>query len=71
MPAPASMVLREFGSPVLPATPEAVAVHELENLDARLEAAERLINRHPVPEDHWTEWNRMFEGRLFRGGGGE
>jgi 3'-5' exoribonuclease len=58
---------REFGSPVLPATPEAVAVHELENLDARLEAAERLIRRHPVPEEHWTDWNRMFEGKLFRG----
>ena len=58
---------REFGAPVVPMTPEAFCLHQLDNLDAKLEAADRLIDGHPVTGDHWTEWTRMFEARLFRG----
>lgn len=58
---------REFGSPVLPATPEAFALHSLENMDAKLEAAERLIETHPSAEDHWTLFSRIYDGRIFRG----
>ena len=58
---------KEFGAPVVPATPEANALHFLDNLDAKLEAADRLIDTHPDPDSPWTDYQRMFEGRLFRG----
>ena len=58
---------KEFGAPVLPATPEAIALHFLDNLDARLEATNRLIKTHPDPMSHWTDYQHMFEGKVFRG----
>jgi 3'-5' exoribonuclease len=58
----------EFGSPKLPATPEALVVHALENLDAKLMMAlsacrgENAANS----EGNWTEYMKAFGGKLYR-----
>ena len=58
---------REYGSPVLPATPEALALHHLDNLDAKVAAANRLIAEDPDPLRRWTERSWMLETPLYKG----
>jgi 3'-5' exoribonuclease len=58
---------REYGSPVLPATAEALALHHLDNLDAKVQAADAAA-RQPAPEGaKWSEFVRMLETRVYRG----
>jgi len=57
----------EYQSPKLPMTAEALAVHHLDNLDAKINAFRGAMLRDRDPESRWTEWNRMFERRLFKG----
>ncbi len=56
----------EYGSPVLPATPEALALHHIDNLDAKTVAARKQIDEDPDPEAHWTQRSWMLETRLFK-----
>lgn len=56
----------EYGSPVLPATPEALALHHIDNLDAKTIAARRIIDNDESPEG-WTQRSWMLETRLFKG----
>jgi 3'-5' exoribonuclease len=51
----------EFGSPKLPMTAEAMALHYLDNLDAKMQA---FREAQPV-DGSWTDWSRMFERRLY------
>ena len=57
----------EFGSPKLPMTAEALAVHHLDNLDAKINAFRGAMLRDRDPDSRWTEWNRMFDRKLFKG----
>jgi len=57
----------EWGSPKLPMTPEAFALHHLDNLDAKVEAASRAIENDHLAENPWTEWNPMFKRELYKG----
>lgn len=57
----------EYGSCKLPMTPEAMALHYLDNLDAKMHAMSRDIAADPDPERRWTEFNRMLGRRLFKG----
>jgi 3'-5' exoribonuclease len=56
----------EFGSPRAPSTPEAIAVHMIENMDAKLMMALGACRGADVPEGHWTEYMKAFSGKLFR-----
>ncbi len=60
-----------YQSPKLPMTAEALAVHHLDNLDAKITAFRAAMLRDRDPESRWTEWNKMFERRLFKGYGPE
>lgn len=51
----------EYGSPKLPMTAEAMALHYLDNLDAKMAA---FREAQPV-DGNWTDWMRMFDRRLF------
>src|SRR6185437_9119192 len=57
----------EFGAVKTPATPEAIAVHYIENLDAKL-----MMSLHAtrgdggVSEGNWTDYMKAFGGKLFR-----
>ncbi|MGB2997718.1 MAG: HD domain-containing protein [Phycisphaerae bacterium] len=57
----------EFGSPKLPMTAEAFALHHLDNIDAKLHAFWRHVEHDADPRRRWTAWDKMFEGRLFKG----
>ncbi len=55
----------EFGSPVLPKTPEALLVHYLDDLDGKLEGTFRLI-REDGGEGSWTGYNRALERVIYK-----
>ena len=59
----------EFGSPKLPMTPEAVALHHLDNLDAKVHEFTRSIEEDPNPESHWTPYSNRLARKLFKGAG--
>jgi 3'-5' exoribonuclease len=57
----------EFGAARVPSTPEAIAVHVIENLDAKLMMALQMTRGDAaVSEANWTEYLKAFNGRLFR-----
>src|SRR5262249_40302374 len=58
----------EFGSPRLPMTPEAIALHYLDNFDAKVHAFTREIREDPNRESAWTPFNTSTQRRLFKGG---
>lgn len=57
----------EYGSPVLPATMEAVALHHLDNLDAKIYAFDQAMRESTTGSESWTEYNKMFERYLYKG----
>lgn len=57
----------EFGSPKLPAIPEAVIVHHLDNLDAKVHMMLAEITDDPDQAAEWTQYNRALETRVYRG----
>jgi 3'-5' exoribonuclease len=57
----------EYGSPILPKIPEALALHHLDNLDAKVFAAHRMITDDINPESHWTERSWMLQTKLYKG----
>jgi len=57
----------EFGSPKLPMTLEAVALHYLDNLDAKIHAFSREIRDDPSRDSSWTPFQQSLGRRLFKG----
>jgi 3'-5' exoribonuclease len=60
----------EFGSPRLPMTPEAIALHHLDNFDAKVHVFTRDIREDPNKGAAWTPFNQSLQRRLFKGGSG-
>ncbi len=60
--------LPEFGAARLPSTPEAIFVHTIENLDAKLMMALSATRGEVAAgaEGNWTEYLKQFGGRLYR-----
>jgi len=57
----------EFGAVKTPATPEAIAVHHIENMDAKLMSSlSATRGDRPAGEGTWTEYLKGFGGRLYR-----
>jgi 3'-5' exoribonuclease len=57
---------KEFGSPVMPATPEAIALHHVDNLDAKVQAADAAMKAPAAEGARWSEYNKMLSARMFR-----
>jgi 3'-5' exoribonuclease len=57
----------EFGSPKLPMTLEAVALHYLDNLDAKIHAFSREIRDDPSRDSSWTPFQQSLGRRLYKG----
>ena len=55
----------EFGSPKLPATPEAFMVNYIDNLDAKMNQTANLIENDPG-DTNWTAYHRSLETKLYR-----
>ncbi len=58
----------EFGSPKTPATPEAVAVHQLENFDAKMMMSLGACRSETAAggESNWTEYMKAFGQKMYR-----
>ncbi len=57
----------EFGSPKLPMTMEAIALHHLDNLDAKLHCARQMINEDANTESVWTVYNPGIGRKIYKG----
>lgn len=55
----------EYGSPVLPMTPEAMLLHHLDDMDAKMNYMERLAEGLPESGLQWTDYQRPLERFLY------
>lgn len=60
----------DTNSPRLPMTAEAVAIHFLDNLDAKLQGFSRIVAESQDPDSNWTGYHKMFGTMLYKGGKG-
>ncbi len=56
----------EFGSPKRPKTMEALVVHFIDDLDAKLNAFQSFIVDSNNADSDWTAYNRFFERFLYK-----
>jgi 3'-5' exoribonuclease len=56
----------EFGSPKLPAIPEAIAIHYLDNLDAKVKMFLTEIEKDRDPQSNWSNYNRVLETKVYK-----
>lgn len=58
----------EFGSPKRPKTKEALVIHFMDDLDAKLNAFDLIVAADSANSDsEWTSYNRFFERYLYKG----
>jgi 3'-5' exoribonuclease len=57
----------EFGSAKLPMTPEAIALHYLDSLDAQVHLFTREIRDDPYRDARWPPFHANLNRRLFKG----
>ncbi len=57
----------EFGSPRLPMTPVAIALHLIDNLDAKIHEFTQLIETDANSSSHWTMYQPRLDRKLFKG----
>jgi len=60
----------EYGSPKRPKTVEALMVHYVDDLDAKVNAFQEFIRSAGDKDSDWTPFHRLFERFLYRGSGG-
>ena len=58
----------EFGSPKLPMTLEAIALHYLDNLDAKIHSVSQLLHDDANADSAWTPYQPALGRKLFKGG---
>jgi 3'-5' exoribonuclease len=58
----------EYGSPITPLTGEAVALHHLECLDAKVQGIQSIIEREKASgnDGAWSEFARVVDGRIYK-----
>jgi len=59
----------EFGAPKLPMTLEAVALHHIDQLDARIAATAQLLQNEAALDGGWTQYHANLGRKFFRGRG--
>ncbi|MCX7806235.1 MAG: HD domain-containing protein [Planctomycetota bacterium] len=57
----------EFGAIKMPATAEAIALHHIECLDAKIQGIKSAIEREPEgAEGNWTEFLRIANSKVYK-----
>jgi len=56
----------EYGSPKLPAIPEAFFIHYLDNLDAKMWMTRNAIEEAPEPGSNFTTYLRQLDTRIYK-----
>lgn len=57
----------EYGSPKRPKTVEALIVHYMDDLDAKVNAFQEFISSSRYDESEWTPFHRLFERFIYKG----
>jgi 3'-5' exoribonuclease len=57
----------EYGSPKRPKTVEALIVHYIDDLDAKVNAFQEFISASRDDESDWTPFHRLFERYIYKG----
>lgn len=57
---------QEFGSPKRPKTPEALMVHFIDDLDAKVNAFQEFI-KESDDDSNWTPFHKLFERFIYKG----
>jgi 3'-5' exoribonuclease len=57
----------EYGSPVLPMTLEAIALHFIDNLDAKMHSVAQIIDEDANPASPWTTYQPSISRKIFKG----
>ncbi len=57
----------EFGSSRLPMTPEAITLHYIDNLDAKIHEFNREIEADPNSQSSWTPFNARISRKIYKG----
>jgi 3'-5' exoribonuclease len=57
----------EHGSPRVPMTLEAIALHYLDNMDAKIHQFEQQMREDPNVDSVWTHFNQALGRKLFKG----
>lgn len=57
----------EFGSPKRPKTVEALLVHQVDDLDAKVNAFQEFIGASLNDESVWTPFHRLFDRFIYKG----
>jgi 3'-5' exoribonuclease len=56
----------EFGSPKSPVFPEAMLLHQIDTMDAKMEIMRALVERDPCVEGAWTAYNSLLERTVLK-----
>lgn len=56
----------EFGSPKLPVTLEALTLHHLDNLDAKLSSFRSILQADVASDPHWTNYSPSIGRKLWK-----
>jgi len=56
----------EFGSPKVPLFPEAMLLHQLDNLDSKMECMRAMIAKDRQVDGCWTAWSGSLERAVLR-----
>lgn len=56
----------EFGSPKRPKTIEALLLHNIEDMDAKVNAFQAAMAKETSEESNWTPYQKMFERYLYK-----
>ncbi len=57
----------QYGAPKLPMTLEAIALHHLDNLDAKLHSFEQLMRDDANLDSSWTQYHQNLSRKLYKG----
>jgi 3'-5' exoribonuclease len=58
----------EFGSPKRPKTLEALIVHHIDDLDAKVNAFQTFVADAPEDDTSWTPFHKLLERYIYKGG---
>ncbi len=57
--------LEEWGSPKKPMFPEAIIIHHLDNLDAKVKGVKEHMKDN-MADERWSEYHRLYEAKYYK-----
>jgi len=58
--------LLEFGSPIVPKTPEAILLHYIDNIDAKMNTIYSIFEKEEMDGGSWSGYDRLLERQLYK-----